>query len=158
MRFIDTEPYKGARVRALSRTELVESYPVRATLEELAGQLAAPRSDAELLRRLGAEVENMRRAARRQDQHALLMADARFHELIVTAAGNSVLLETWRSLRIETFTLVSLVTSSLDLAAIAEAHLPILDALREGDADLSGKVMREHIATFADHLLTGDKS
>jgi DNA-binding GntR family transcriptional regulator len=155
MRFIDTEPYKGARVRALSRAELAESYPVRAMLEELAGQLAAPRADGELLGRLGAELQSMRAAARRHDQHALLMADARFHELIVQAAGNSVLLDTWSALRIEAFTLVSLVASNLDLVAVADAHLPILDALRGGDADLTGKVMREHIATFADHLLTG---
>jgi DNA-binding GntR family transcriptional regulator len=46
-------------------------------------------------------------------------------------------------------------TSTLDLVAIADAHLPILDALRRGDPNLTGKVMREHIATFADHLLTG---
>jgi DNA-binding GntR family transcriptional regulator len=155
MRFIDTEPYKGARVRALSRAELAESYPVRAMLEELAGQLAAPRADGELLGRLGAELQSMRAAARRHDQHALLMADARFHELIVQAAGNSVLLDTWSALRIEAFTLVSLVASNLDLVAVADAHLPILDALRGGDADLTGKVLREHIATFADHLLTG---
>jgi DNA-binding GntR family transcriptional regulator len=155
MRFIDTAPYKGARVRALSRAELAESYPVRAMLEELAGQLAAPRADGELLGRLGAELQSMRAAARRHDQHALLMADARFHELIVQAAGNSVLLDTWSALRIEAFTLVSLVASNLDLVAVADAHLPILDALRGGDADLTGKVMREHIATFADHLLTG---
>jgi DNA-binding GntR family transcriptional regulator len=155
MRFIDTAPYKGAWVRALSRAELAESYPVRAMLEELAGQLAAPRADGELLGRLGAELQSMRAAARRHDQHALLMADARFHELIVQAAGNSVLLDTWSALRIEAFTLVSLVASNLDLVAVADAHLPILDALRGGDADLTGKVMREHISTFADHLLTG---
>jgi DNA-binding GntR family transcriptional regulator len=155
MRFIDTEPYKGARVRALTRAELAESYPVRAALEELAGQLAAPRADGELLGRLGAELQSMRTAARRHDQHAVLVADARFHELVVQAAGNRVLLDTWSALRIEAFTLVSMVTSNLDLVAIADAHLPILDALRGGDPNLTGKVMREHIATFADHLLTG---
>lgn len=155
MRLIDTEPYKGARVRAITRAELAESYPVRAMLEELAGQLAAPRADGELLGRLGAELQSMRAAARRHDQHALLTADARFHELIVQAAGNSVLLDTWSGLRIEAFTLVSMVTSNLDLVAIADAHLPILDALRGGDPRLAGKAMREHIATFADHLLTG---
>jgi DNA-binding GntR family transcriptional regulator len=155
MRFIDTEPYKGARVRALTREELAESYPVRAMLEELAGRLAAPRADGELLGRLGAELQSMRAAARRRDHHGLLMADARFHELIVQAAGNGVLLDSWSALRIEVFTLVSMMTSTLDLVAIADAHLPILDALRRGDPNLTGKVMREHIATFADHLLTG---
>ncbi|HEX5995566.1 MAG TPA: GntR family transcriptional regulator [Jiangellales bacterium] len=156
MRFIQTEPYKGARVRAVTRDELAESYPVRAALEELAGQMAAPRADAELLSRLEAEIQNMLTAARAQDQHGLLVHDARFHELVVEAAGNSVLLDAWSGLRIEAFTLVSMLTSHLDLAAIANTHLPILEALRHGDAELTGKVMREHIQTFGD-LLTGDQ-
>jgi DNA-binding GntR family transcriptional regulator len=156
MRFIDSEPYKGARVRELSRAELAESYPVRAVLEELAGRMATPYADAELLSQLDAELQTMRKAARNQDQHGLLMHDARFHELIVEAARNAVLLDTWSGMRIEAFTLVSLVTSHLDLVAIANTHVPILDALRAGDADLTGKVMGEHIATFG-HLLTGEQ-
>ena len=155
MRFIETEPYKGARVRAVSRDELAQSYPVRAVLEELAGQMATPRATVELFSQLDSEVQDMRKAARNKDQHSLLVHDARFHELIVEAAGNTILLDTWSGLRIEAFTLVSVVTSHLDLVAIANTHLPILDALRSGDAHLTGKVMREHITSFGD-LLTGE--
>jgi DNA-binding GntR family transcriptional regulator len=155
MRFIETEPYKGARVRAVSRDELAQSYPVRAVLEELAGQMATPRATVELFSQLDSEVQNMRKAARNKDQHSLLVHDARFHELIVEATGNTVLLDTWSGLRIEAFTLVSVVTSHLDLVAIANTHLPILEALRSGDAHLTGKVMREHITSFGD-LLTGE--
>jgi len=155
MRFIDSEPYKGARVRAVSRDELAQSYPVRAVLEELAGQMATPRATVELFSQLDSEVQDMRKAARNKDQHSLLVHDARFHELIVEAAGNTILLDTWSGLRIEAFTLVSVVTSHLDLVAIANTHLPILDALRSGDAHLTGKVMREHITSFGD-MLTGE--
>ena len=155
MRFIETEPYKGSRVRDVSRDELAQSYPVRAVLEELAGQMATPRATVELFSQLDSEVQNMRKAARNKDQHSLLVHDARFHELIVEATGNTVLLDTWSGLRIEAFTLVSVVTSHLDLVAIANTHLPILEALRSGDAHLTGKVMREHITSFGD-LLTGE--
>jgi DNA-binding GntR family transcriptional regulator len=156
MGFIDTEPYKGARVRELSRDELAESYPVRAALEELAGQLATARADTDLLGRLDAEIQGMRQTAADRDQRGLLKHDSRFHELIVEASGNRVLLDAWSTMRIEMFTMVSLVTSQLDLAAIANTHGPILDALRQGDPCVTGKVMREHIATFGD-LLTGDR-
>jgi DNA-binding GntR family transcriptional regulator len=155
MRFIDTEPYKGARVRAVSHEELAKSYPVRAALEELAGQFATARAEPELFIQLEAELQAMRTSARNSDQHGLLVHDARFHELIVEAAGNEVLLDTWGGLRIEAFTLVSVITSHLDLVAIANAHLPILDALRQGDSDLTGKVMKNHIMAFGD-LLLGD--
>ena len=33
MRFIESEPYRGARVRQVTHKELTETYPVRAALE-----------------------------------------------------------------------------------------------------------------------------
>ena len=107
MRFIETEPYRGARVREVSHEELAESYPVRAALEELAGQLATPHADEEMLDLLEAEMSNMLHAAEEHDQHGLLVHDARFHEIIVEAADNAVLLDSWSGLRIEAYTLVT---------------------------------------------------
>jgi DNA-binding GntR family transcriptional regulator len=156
MRFIETEPFKGARVRQVSRAELSETYPVRAVLEELAGQIAAPLVDDTMLRLLETEIQNMLEAARSKDQHGLLVHDARFHELIVEGAGNTVLLDSWSGLRIEAYTLVSLVKSDEDLVAIANTHLPILDALRQRDGELAGKVMREHIEHFGSQLFGDD--
>jgi DNA-binding GntR family transcriptional regulator len=156
MRFIESEPHRGARVRQVSREELTESYPVRAALEELAGSTAALKIDDAILRQLEAEMQNMLDAARRVDQHGLLVHDARFHEIIVEAADNSVLLDCWSGLRIEAYTLVSVITSHLDLVAIANAHLPILDALRQRDSALSGKVLRAHIEHFGSTLLGDD--
>lgn len=155
MRFIETEPYRGARVREVTPHELNETYPVRAALEELAGQLAAGLSNEETFHLLEAEMELMVTAASNHDQHGLLVHDARFHEIIVETAGNAVLLESWSGLRIEAYTLVSLIKSQLDLSAIAQAHLPIVDALRQRDADLTGKVMREHIEHFGSTLFGG---
>jgi DNA-binding GntR family transcriptional regulator len=156
MRFIESEPYRGARVRQVTHKELTETYPVRAALEELAGHMAAPGVDNNVLRMLESEIQNMLEAARRKDQHGLLVHDARFHELIVEQAGNSVLLDSWSGLRIEAYTLVSVVKSNLDLVAIANTHLPILDALRQRDGDLAGKVMRAHIEHFGNTLFGGD--
>src|ERR1700761_3574077 len=42
LELIETEPYKGSRVREVTPQDIREAYMVRATLEELAGQLAAP--------------------------------------------------------------------------------------------------------------------
>ncbi|MCY4726344.1 GntR family transcriptional regulator [Nocardioides sp. STR2] len=155
MRLIETEPYRGARVREVTPEELTESYPVRAALEELAGQLASTLATEETFTLLEAEMQNMHDAAEANDQHGLLVHDARFHEVIVEAAGNSVLLDSWGGLRIEAFTLVSVIKSQLDLGAIAQTHQPIVDALRQRDADLTGKVMRDHIEHFGSTLFGG---
>lgn len=152
MRFIDSVPYRGSRVRAVTTEELSETYPVRATLEELAGTLAAPRADSGLLTRLEAELEAMRECARAGALHDQLSHDARFHEMIVEAAGNRVLLEAWRALRIEARTLVSVIKSDSDLLEIANTHEVILDALRTGDPTAVAKQLRGHIEMFGAYL------
>lgn len=155
MRFIESEPYRGARVREVTPHELNETYPVRAALEELAGQLAAARVDDEIFQLLEVEMGQMGQAAADGDQRRLLVHDARFHEIVVETAANGVLLDSWSGLRIEAFTLVSVIKSKLDLQAIADAHRPIVEALRLRDADQAGKVMREHIEQFGNTLFEG---
>jgi DNA-binding GntR family transcriptional regulator len=155
MRFIETEPYRGARVREVTPQELNETYPVRAALEELGGQLAVAHADDKTFQLLEAEIAHRQVAAINHDQHELLVHDARFHEIILGTARNTVLLDTWSGLRIEAYTLVSVIKSQLDLGAIAQAHEPIVTALRQRDADLTGKVMREHIEHFGNTLFGG---
>lgn len=152
MRFIESVAYKGARVRHVTTEELFETYPVRASLEELAGTLAATRVDSVLLESLEGELDAMRACARSADLHRQLAHDARFHELIVEAAGNRVLLEAWRALRIEARTLVSVIKSGSDLLEIANTHQVIVDSLRTGDPKLVAKQLRRHIEMFAAHL------
>ncbi|MCY4726347.1 GntR family transcriptional regulator [Nocardioides sp. STR2] len=152
MRFIESVPYKGARVRMVTTAELAETYPVRATLEELAGTMAATHVDPDLLAGLQAELDAMRRCAQAGELHEQLAHDARFHELIVEAAHNSVLLDAWRGLRIEARTLVTVIKSDADLVSIAETHQVILDAVRAGDPAALGRELRGHIEMFAARL------
>lgn len=148
MRFIETVPHRGARVRHVTVEDLGEIYPVRAALEEVAGRTAAPRMTDDLLRELSTELESMHEAATAGDVYQQLSHDARFHELIIEAAGNRTLLDVWRSLRVEARALVSVIKSDSDLSTIAEKHRSILDALRARNAELAAKEMREHIEHF----------
>jgi DNA-binding GntR family transcriptional regulator len=148
MRFIESQPHKGARVREVRAEELAQIYPVRAALEEVAGREAAVRIDADQLGALSEELAGMRRAAEEGSLYGLLVHDTRFHEIIVEASGNQVLLDVWRSLRVEARTLVSALRGHSDLHAIAELHRPVLQAVQFRDPDLLGKEMRAHIEFF----------
>ena len=148
MRFVETQPHRGARVRQVTTEELIQIYPVRAALEELAGRAAAVRLSEEQLSALADELAGMREAAEAQDLHAQLLHDVRFHELIVEASGNQVLIEVWRSLRVEAGTLFSVIRADSDLRMIAEMHRPVLQALQSRDPELAGKEMRAHIEFF----------
>jgi DNA-binding GntR family transcriptional regulator len=141
--FVEHEPYRGTRVRRITAEELAEIYPVRAALEELAAQEAAGRLDGkveDLEREFGA----MREAAGRDDLQDLAAHDATFHRLIVEAAGNRVLLDTWRALRVEARVVVTALKTDIDLHELAELHRPLLEALREGASEKAGEALRQH--------------
>ncbi len=155
MRFIESQPHVGARVRAVTSEELGQIYPVRAALEEVAGREAAVRMTDEVLAALANELQAMRSAAEAGEVHEQLVHDARFHEIIVEASGNQVLLEVWRSLRVEARTLVSVIKADSNLPMIAEMHRPVLSALQSRDPDLAGKEMRAHIEFFGSFVALG---
>jgi DNA-binding GntR family transcriptional regulator len=148
MRFVETQPHRGARVREVTTEELIQIYPVRAALEEVAGRAAAVRMSEEQLSALADELAGMRQAAEAQDLHAQLLHDVRFHEIIVEASGNQVLADVWRSLRVEARTLISVIRADSDLRMIAEMHRPVFQALQSRDPELAGKEMRAHIEFF----------
>lgn len=151
MRFIEVEPHKGARVRKIDQREVMEIYPVRARLEELAGLLAV-RKAAERMGELEDAVERMSAAFKAGDARTMAQWDVSFHRIILEASENQILIETWNSLMIEARTFVTLNNlmlhrPGLDLAA---RHNPILDAIRRGDADICALEMRRHVEEFGD--------
>jgi DNA-binding GntR family transcriptional regulator len=155
LRFVESEPFRGARVREVSLEELIEIYPVRAAIEELAAREAATRMNGQV-DALAAELEAMHRAAEAEDLHAQVEHDVAFHRLIVEASGNSVLLETWQSLRVEARTVVTALRTGLDGHDIAERHRPVLEALEAGDPELAGATLRRHLEQFGELLKGAD--
>jgi DNA-binding GntR family transcriptional regulator len=141
--FVVYEPYRGTRVRRITEEELAEIYPVRAALEELAAQEAASRLNGKV-EELEREFEAMREAADRDDLQDLAAHDATFHRLIVEAAGNQVLLDTWRTLRVEARVVITALKTDIDLQELAELHRPLLEALKEGSPDKAGGALRQH--------------
>ena len=153
--FVEHEPYRGTRVRRITEGELAEIYPVRAALEELAAQEAASKLDGKV-EELEREFEAMREAADRDDLQDLAAHDATFHRLIVEAAGNKVLLDTWRTLRVEARVVVTALKTDIDLQELAELHRPLLEALKEGSPEKAGGALREHFETLRTMMKRGE--
>ncbi|MEZ5101141.1 MAG: GntR family transcriptional regulator [Thermoleophilia bacterium] len=151
LRLVESEPFRGARVRQVTREELLEIYPVRAALEEVAARAAAIRLGGDVSA-LAAEVDGMRAAADAGDRHAQVEHDVRFHRLIVEAAGNRTLLDVWSSLRVEARTVVTVLSIDTDPHDLAELHVPVLEALAAGDPDAAGAASRRHVEHFGDLL------
>ncbi len=153
--FVESEPYRGTRVRAVTKAELTEIYPVRAALEEVAARVAAQRLAGEV-EALADELAAMHQAAEKGDLYEQVQHDVEFHRLIVEASGNRVLQDVWRSLRIEARTLISALKADIGGHEIAEMHRPVLEALAEGNAEKAGVLLRKHVEYFGELILKGE--
>ncbi|MDQ6661327.1 MAG: GntR family transcriptional regulator [Chloroflexota bacterium] len=152
--FVESEPYRGTHVRAITKAELTEIYPVRAALEEVAARAAAQRL-AGNVEALEAELAAMHQEAQKGDLYEQVLHDVAFHRLIVEASGNRVLLDVWKSLRIEARTLISALKTELDPHQLAERHRPVLEALAAGDSERAGALIRQHVEYFGKLILEG---
>jgi DNA-binding GntR family transcriptional regulator len=144
LRFVESAPFRGTWVRDVSDRELAEMYPIRAALEEVAAREAADRMGGNVTA-LERERDAIARArsVREQVEH-----DARFHRIIVAAAGNARLLELWESLQVEARTAITALRVGMDPAEVAALHDPIVEALRRQDAAEAGREIRRHVEDF----------
>jgi len=148
MRVVVSEPYKGTRVREITDRELEESSQVRAALEELGAQLAA-KSMKGNVERLKEESKHFIKAAKQKDVQSYSQHDIEFHRLIMEASGNQLLLSIWESVVLETRFRKTLRRIGEDqLVEFGEAHLPVIDALNEGDGKKAAIILNNLICKF----------
>src|SRR5260221_10631834 len=157
LRLVEKVPHKGTRVRSLGKQELLETFLVRGALEECATRLATPKLKTALAP-LRAAMKEMVLAAKQKDLKKVVEASIGFHRLIVEAAGNRILLDTWLSLHIETHSLVTLLQSQLDLASVGRSHQAIVDAIATGDSEMAAKVARDHQNFYLVHTAEHDSA
>jgi DNA-binding GntR family transcriptional regulator len=146
---VESQSYKGTRVREITEQEIEDSYQVRSVLEQLAAELAAPKLKGNTSN-VRKEFEAFLQAAKKRDVRKFSQHDMEFHRLIVDAAGNQLLATLWDSVVLESRFLVTLKTriGEDELEKLAAAHAPILDAIEAGDGAKAGQLARQLICTF----------
>lgn len=141
---VESEPFRGSRVREFSNEELLDVFPVRAVLEELAAKLAARRlgGDVSTLER---EVAEMLKAAKAGDTRAQVAHDIAFHRALVEAAGNPLLLQSWLALGVEVPTAFGVYWTYFDAMELVAFHTPIVEAIRARNASQAAAEARRHV-------------
>jgi DNA-binding GntR family transcriptional regulator len=143
LRLVESEPFRGSRVRAVDDSQLLPVFPVRAALEELAaGEAARNASDMTALDR---ELESMREAAAAADWRTQIAHDVAFHRTMVELAGSEPLLRSWLVLGVEVSTAFATYQTLWDQTELAEFHVPIIEAIRAGDSRRAGAEARKHV-------------
>lgn len=144
---VEQRPRSGTFVAELTLEDLFEAYEVSAQLEGLAARLAARRMSPSDRQQL-VEVHNQIGAVLNDpDRAAYVELDERFHQLLVTGAGNLALARHIAMCRNQLAPVrrgsISAVPQFED--AYAE-HSALVDAIVAGDADEAERIMKAHVA------------
>jgi DNA-binding GntR family transcriptional regulator len=146
-------PHRGTYVALWSKSDVIETYGLRALLESYAARLAMKRMTEEEKAELGSIVERMYTRAREGDAVGLSELDRRFHHRLFELSGNAPLRRILRDLWRRIGMMVNFdATTSPDLFQYADNHRMLLDALRSGKADSAEQVFREHIVSVGEAL------
>jgi DNA-binding GntR family transcriptional regulator len=156
-RLVQFVPFKGYSVMPLlDQRQLADLMHVRSLLEADAARLAVSRIILADLRVMMREHEAMAAehpepvfgAYREYNQHDLV-----FHETMIIAASNAVLLETYRTLQVHTL-LARLYhdRGEVDYRESVKEHQAIVDALQNRDAAAAEAAVKRHIGGVEQRL------
>ncbi|MGO1182447.1 MAG: GntR family transcriptional regulator [Micrococcaceae bacterium] len=145
-RFIDLLPRRGAQVRSITASEMHEVYETRIVLESSAysrvcrGKRVIPMEAEEVLNLMTA-------AGDKHDWAAFGQLDQRFHSILMSSAGNTVMHDLYQSLRPQHVRIAirAIRESPSRRSTIDSEHRLILDALARGDEEAAIATLREHL-------------
>lgn len=149
----------GARgrlsVRNLDAKEIRDIFAVRAALETLAAQLLCTLEDrSDAVAQLQASLKHMGAEAGHGIERGI-EADLEFHRILCRLTGNEPLLHSWEQL--EGSIRMSIMWGGTERGIKnmnVKRHAEIVDAIASADAGLAATVIKEHMDTAADVLVT----
>lgn len=98
---VASQPRRGFIVMPITADDVREIYSLRFALERLAVELAVPVTDPTRLQPMRDALEQMRVAAEQGDQDAILEANERFHQALVSLPAHSRLTRAYESMRMQ---------------------------------------------------------
>lgn len=140
------EPHHSVSVTQYTIKDIHDIFRLRADLESQAARLAVPRLSGDDLARLDALRAAMDRAAERQEIERLNQLNAEWHLLIYSAADNRVLLDVVQHLWKQFMWEGNWITPERAARSLAQ-HAALAAAIRARDAELTDRLMHEHIAS-----------
>jgi len=149
---VETIPFKGSRVRKLSRKDVIDNYEVRICLESKsirdAIQILSDTDLANLSDHLQQVLHEMDRCAEQADLIHFTESDAAFHQSIIDATGNVVLKRLWKQCNMRNWFTVSKLADAENLKRLQKEHQRILNAIRVRDIEEATITLEEHLTNL----------
>ena len=151
---IETVPYRGTTVRALSRKDVEEIYSLRGLHEGFAIRRITERGRADDIAKLRAICANMQQAAATKDYKQLNLEDDNFHRTLIVLAEHDMLTNIWNQLSMRVRQIMSLRNHlNQNPMEVALNHPPLVDAIESGTADKAVAMIQKHVASAADLVI-----
>lgn len=147
---LESERYRGTRVRNIDMDELREAYELRAAIEESAARLAVPCAKADL-DKLEGDLKLIHRAHREHDSDAFMDGAVNFHRHIVQMSGNKLYLRAWENMAWDIRARIAVQRIGL-IGVFAEERKAIIAALRSGDGEKAGQLLRQILGELLTRL------
>lgn len=152
---LEAGPRNAAVVPDVSAKQLREILLVRTELEGRAARDAATLASPEMVDKLGAQLQTMRRLIRDRDLTSYLDEHRKFHFMIYSSAGVSLLNELIENLWLRTGPILTYVIPDYVTSLRgSDHHARIVEAIAAGNADTAEAEIIADIEEAANYLLT----
>jgi DNA-binding GntR family transcriptional regulator len=142
-----SSPYRSAVVLGVSDAEVMEVLiPIRLTLERYSFLHALERMTEEDVAEVGKQVWLMEQAAAADDLVRHVEADLRFHEIVISASGQTHTVQIWGTIWPRIRAYFFRYGRGRDLAKMVDEHRDLLAALQARDRNLMLALLEKHIA------------
>jgi DNA-binding GntR family transcriptional regulator len=149
---------RGAYVRKLDTDEIADMIVLRATIEGMAARLVAGRRDPSSLAQIAKVAQRMELEAKNGKSARWRQLDTVFHETIVKAAGNPMLLKAWSNINVLLRLFMQRINPAYDTspAQVLENHDSFVEVLRSGTPDEAETLVRHIIISSGYRTLQRD--
>ena len=146
LHLVQTEHYRGTRVRAIDLDELGQAYELRLLIEQASVRRAQPCSPADLAA-LDAEAATMQRTTAPRDNDAHMASVVRFHRKLVEMSHNALFMRAWESMAWDVRARVAVKRLGMSSVSVRQEYIQrrkkIVKALRDGDGDAAAALLAE---------------
>lgn len=151
---LSNQTNRGMYVREMSVDEAKELYELRGALAGLVGELIVRKASDRQVQDLSELVDRMQTVADKSDTAAYYKLNLRFHDMLVEAAGNAALAETYQRIvnQLHLLRRRGLVQEG-NLLVSNKEHRAIADALNARDLAAASQAMKQHVSNGLDRLL-----
>lgn len=147
---------KGVSVVAFTAADVWEIYDARCAIESHAAVRildGGAGSRARAIDALRAALEVLRKEVKRGDHRQISAADLDFHLTLVTAAGNSRLVDAYSILSAQSLTCINRLEIAIPSGhELIDEHEVLVDAVATGEREAVVKSITEHLTVAASHL------